>query len=136
MVCPGDDFTTLHGERLAQYGLMRCKLHMMRVRPDHIDQRLQVWPAWDAIKVDDTEVGIAEGLNAGAWTVGVSVSGNAFGMSQADAEALAPAEFERRRSVAVKKLVGAGAHYVIDSVADLMPVKEAIEARLGSGERP
>ncbi len=28
---------------------------------------LNVWPAWSAIKVDDTTVGVAEGLNAGAW---------------------------------------------------------------------
>ena len=26
---------------------------------------LEVWPAWSVIKVDDTEVGIAEGINAG-----------------------------------------------------------------------
>ena len=37
---------------------------------------LDVWPAWSAIKVDDTTVGVAEGVNAGAWTVGVAVSGN------------------------------------------------------------
>ena len=40
LVCPGDDFTALRGDRLAQYGLTRCKLHIMRVRPDHLDQRL------------------------------------------------------------------------------------------------
>ena len=40
VVCPGDDFTALHGDRLAQYGLTHCKLHMMRVRPDHLDRRL------------------------------------------------------------------------------------------------
>jgi D-hydroxyproline dehydrogenase subunit beta len=40
IVCPGDDFTTLHADRLAQYGLTRCKLHMMRLRPERLDERL------------------------------------------------------------------------------------------------
>ena len=97
---------------------------------------LEVWPAWDTIKVDDTEVGVAEGVNAGAWAVGVAVSGNAFGLSRADAEALEPEDFQRRRAAAAKRLADAGAHYVIDSVADLMPVARAVDARLVRGERP
>jgi D-hydroxyproline dehydrogenase subunit beta len=40
VVCPGDDFTGLHADRLAQYGLTRCKLHMLRVRPQRFDARL------------------------------------------------------------------------------------------------
>ena len=36
----------------------------------------------------------------------------------------------------MKKLERAGAHYVVDSVADLMPVIGAIEERLARGERP
>ncbi|WP_413987847.1 TIGR03364 family FAD-dependent oxidoreductase [Labrys okinawensis] len=40
VVCPGDDFHTLHPERIAAYGLTRCKLHMMRVRPRRFDERL------------------------------------------------------------------------------------------------
>ena len=40
VVCPGDDFTALHADRLARYGLTRCKLHMMRVRPQGFDERL------------------------------------------------------------------------------------------------
>ena len=97
---------------------------------------LGVWPAWDAIKVDDTTVGVAEGVNAGAWAVGVAVSGNSFGLSLGDAKALASEDFARRRARAEGALYGAGAHYVIDSVADLMLVVARIEGRLARGERP
>jgi phosphonoacetaldehyde hydrolase len=97
---------------------------------------LGVWPASSAIKVDDTEVGIAEGLNGGTWTVGVAVSGNVFGLSLADTRALPPADLARRRAHAANRLAAAGAHYVIDSVADLLPVVHAIEGRLARGERP
>ena len=40
VVCPGDDFHTLHAGRIAAYGLTRCKLHMMRLKPRRFDQRL------------------------------------------------------------------------------------------------
>ena len=97
---------------------------------------LAVWPAAACIKVDDTEVGIAEGLNAGCWTVGVAVTGNLFGLSLADTRALPPGEFAARRAAAADRLAAAGAHYVIDGVADIMPIVHAIEGRLARGERP
>lgn len=97
---------------------------------------LGVYPASLCIKVDDTEVGIAEGLNAGAWTVGVAVSGNVFGLSLADTKALPEDAFEAKRIAATERLRAAGAHYVIDSAADLLPVLDDIEARLARGERP
>lgn len=34
VVCPGDDLVGLYADRIAAYGLTRCKLHMMRVAPD------------------------------------------------------------------------------------------------------
>ena len=40
VVCPGDDFTTLRADRIAQYGLTRCKLHMLRARLESIDAGL------------------------------------------------------------------------------------------------
>lgn len=97
---------------------------------------LGVWPAHSVVKVDDTGVGIAEGLNAGCWTVAVAVSGNAFGLNPAETAALSQAEFATMRAAAYGDLRRTGAHYVIDSVADIDAVLDDIEGRLARGERP
>ena len=97
---------------------------------------LGVWPAARVVKVDDTAPGIAEGLAAGTWTVGVAVTGNAFGLDLEATRALAPEAFAARRAAAVAELTRAGAHLVIDGVADLLPALDAIEGRLARGERP
>jgi phosphonoacetaldehyde hydrolase len=97
---------------------------------------LAVWPTWRTVKVDDTTVGVAEGLNAGAWTVGVAVTGNLFGLSLEATRALPARDFMAKRQTATARLLEAGAHYVIDGVAELPTVLSAIEGRLARGERP
>ncbi len=97
---------------------------------------LGVWPASAVVKVDDTGPGIAEGLAAGSWTVGVTMSGNAVGLSRQELEALGEAERSALRRQAAPTRARPGAHYVIDSVADLMPIIDRIEGRLARGERP
>ncbi|MFZ4288964.1 phosphonoacetaldehyde hydrolase [Variovorax sp. HJSM1_2] len=97
---------------------------------------LGVWPPHTVVKVDDTGVGIEEGLHAGTWTVGLAISGNAVGLSLAEWQALdAPAQ-QALRETATAQLKAAGAHYVIDSVADLLPVLDDIAAKLQKGQRP
>ncbi|MFA5123040.1 phosphonoacetaldehyde hydrolase [Zavarzinia sp.] len=97
---------------------------------------LGVYPPAAVVKVDDTEPGILEGKAAGTWTVGLAVSGNMVGLSRAEWEALPEAEQQVLRAAAIEKHKAIGADYVIDSVADLMPVLDAIEARLAKGEKP
>jgi phosphonoacetaldehyde hydrolase len=97
---------------------------------------LGVWPAEAVVKVDDTVPGIAEGRAAGCWTVGVAMSGNALGLSLEEVKALSHADRQSRRARAVRELEAGGAHYVIDSIADLPPLLDVIEGRLAAGEKP
>lgn len=97
---------------------------------------LGVWFPYTVVKVDDTVVGIEEGINAGTWTVGVTTSGNEVGLTATEWQALSADEQARLREKATAKLQAAGADYVIDSVSDLMPVLADIERRLKAGERP
>ena len=62
------------------------------------------------VKVDDTGVGIEEGLNAGCWTVGVAISGNAVGLSLAEWQALYAGQQDALRAKATQQLRDAGAH--------------------------
>jgi phosphonoacetaldehyde hydrolase len=97
---------------------------------------LAVWPAAAVVKVDDTVPGIAEGLAAGSWTVGVALSGNALGLSREELAALDKREYRRRRRAAEAELLRAGTHYVVDTIAELLPVLDLIEGRLTRGEKP
>jgi phosphonoacetaldehyde hydrolase len=97
---------------------------------------LGVWPAQTVVKVDDTVPGIAEGLAAGCWTVGVAMSGNALGLSRPEVEALSAVERSKRCAEAMRELLVGGAHYVIDTIADLPPVLDVIQGRMARGERP
>jgi phosphonoacetaldehyde hydrolase len=85
---------------------------------------LGVWPLSRVVKVDDAEVGVAEGKAAGAFTVGVAASGNALGLSLAALRGLTASERGSRLDAARKSLMNAGANLVIDSVADLVPALE------------
>lgn len=93
---------------------------------------LGVWPANSVVKVDDTPVGIREGIEAGTWTVGVAISGNMVGLTKAEWDALSLAEQAERRAAAAASLKEAGAHFVVDSVADLMPVLLQLQREKGA----
>lgn len=102
----------------------------------HAMARLGVHPAWRVIKVDDTAPGIGEGVAAGCWTVGVSLSGNATGLGAEELAALSPAERAAARLRGEAELYAAGADFVIDSIADLPALCDRIEARMAQGLRP
>ena len=99
-------------------------------------EHLGIYPMEAIVKVGDTVPDVDEGLNAGMWTVGLAVTGNEFGLNEAEIAALEPEVCERRRERAYTRLAQAGAHYVVDGIADVPPLVDEINARLARGERP
>ncbi|MBC7927076.1 MAG: phosphonoacetaldehyde hydrolase [Bryobacteraceae bacterium] len=84
-------------------------------------RHMNVYPMRTIVKVGDTEADVAEAANAGMWCVAVTDTGN---------------EAELGSEVAGRKFGELGAHYVIDSVADLLPVIDALDERISKGEKP
>jgi phosphonoacetaldehyde hydrolase len=98
--------------------------------------RMKIYPLEAILKIGDTVSDIEEGLNAGCWAVGVARTGNMIGMTEQQWGALSQTEREVRLREARRKLQDAGAHYTIDTLAEMGPIVDGIEARLQSGERP
>ena len=88
------------------------------------------------VKVDDTVPGIEEGLNAGMWTIGLSLSGNEVGYSKEEYSAANSVDVEAKIAVAEAKLKKAGSHYVMRTIADLPAVLAKIAERMRRGELP
>ena len=98
-------------------------------------QRIDAYPMSALVAVDDTPVGIEAGVSAGCWTIGVTRTGNLVGFSAEEAVAM-PEETIRRCAVAADRLRSVGAHYVVESAAEIVPILREIDARLLRGERP
>lgn len=88
------------------------------------------------VKVDDTWPGILEGRSAGMWTVALTCSGNALGLSYAQYQALPPEKLAQERKRIGQLFEGARPHYLIDTIAELPAVIDDINARLARGEMP
>ena len=115
-------------------------IHGARPKPFMVYRNLDlmdVHPIQSVVKVDDTVSGIGEALQAGCWGVGVARYSNYMGIDSLEqAASMSEAEISRRLGETREILANAGAHYVIDSVADLPGVIDEIEARLARGEKP
>jgi phosphonoacetaldehyde hydrolase len=98
--------------------------------------QLQVFPLESVVKIGDTVPDIAEGLNAGMWTVGVAQTGNELGLTAHEVAALPPDVLRVKLTPIYQRLYAAGAHYVVDGIWDCVAVIDDISARLERGEQP
>jgi len=99
-------------------------------------QQLRINAVRHCVKVDDTVPGIEEGLNAGMWTVGLALSGSPAGLTLDEYHAATPEQLDAVRQRVTAELRAAGAHYVIDTVADLPALIAQIQARAAQGDTP
>lgn len=99
-------------------------------------QQLDIYPMESIVKVGDTLPDIEEGLNAGMWSIGVVKTGNEFGLTEKEVSNLPPEVFAAMNRLSYARMHRAGAHYVVDSIADIMPCLDEIEERLNAGEKP
>lgn len=97
---------------------------------------LHVYPLARCVKVGDTPSDIEEGRNAGMWTIGLTRSGNAVGLTETEWKTLGADERKRLLAVAEQELVSAGAHFTAESVAHILPVLDEIERRIRAGDLP
>ena len=88
------------------------------------------------VKVDDTVPGILEGRRAGMWTVALTCSGNALGLTYAQFRALDSATLTSERQRIEAMFQASRPHYLIDTLNDLPGVIADINQRLARGEMP
>ena len=98
---------------------------------------LNITPIQSVVKVDDTTSGVGEAVNAGCWGIGVTRYSNYMDVdTPEDGKKLSEDEIKKRVAKTKDILEKAGAHYILESLADIEPVIEDINKRLARGERP
>lgn len=91
---------------------------------------------WQVLKVGDTAADIEEARNAGVWAVGVIAGSSTLGLSGEEARRMDAGELAQRKEAARRSFLAWGAHDTIETLAELPPLVEQVNARIGKGERP
>ena len=91
---------------------------------------LNVPSVTSVVKYGDTIADIKEGVNAGVWTVGVILGSNEMGLTQEETEKLPSDELNKRMAAVRKRMYMAGAHYVVNSIAELPEIIEIINHKI------
>jgi phosphonoacetaldehyde hydrolase len=97
---------------------------------------LGVYPPEAVVKIGDTIPDIEDGLNAGAWSVGVTKTGNMLGLTEEEVSRLPLEDLAGRLREAERLMGQAGAHYTMDGIENAVGVIDEINGRLAAGEKP
>jgi len=120
-ICPGD---VPGGGRPAPW---MCYLNAIR---------LEISPLWTMVKIGDTPSDIAEGPDAGMWTIGVTRTSNEAGLTAEEWDAATAAARDAAIAQASKRLRDAGAHNLVESAGDCLAAIDEIAGRIASSARP
>jgi len=99
-------------------------------------ENLGIYPMQAIVKIGDTIADIEEGLNAGMWSVGVVLSSNEMGLSLSEIKTMDTSALGLRKKNVREKYLNAGAHFVIESLAEIEPLLLEINTRLAKGLLP
>lgn len=97
-------------------------------------EELAVFPPEAAVKIGDTPADVEEGLNAGCWSVGVTQSSGALGLTVE--QAMAKGDMPELETAFAAKLKEAGAHFIIPTIAGLPELCDYISELLAEGKLP
>jgi phosphonoacetaldehyde hydrolase len=99
-------------------------------------EALRLTAPWKVVKIGDTVADIQEGLQAGAWSVGVVVGSSQMGLRYAEFENSSEMEKERAIKNTEQVFLRNGADFTIRTMGELPPLIEKINNLLEQGKRP
>lgn len=90
-------------------------------------------PSADCVlKYGDTLADIREGVNAKVWTVGAILGSNELALTREEVAAMPAGELKARMDDVRRRMLEAGAHYVVDSIEQLPGVIADINGKMNS----
>lgn len=93
-------------------------------------EELRICPPSAVAVIGDTLADVRSGVNAGAWTVGVTRTGNMLGLTEAQVEQLDEGALCELLAQAEEEMLTAGADAVLESFADLPSLLEDADGAL------
>ncbi len=92
--------------------------------------RLKVSDPKTAVKIGDTKQDILEGLRAGMWTIGITLTGSLVGLSEGELAALPASRRDLLERAAGETLQAAGADFLAPDIPSCMRILDFIEEEL------